>query len=205
VTEIASHPGIWNALKNAGDGWEARKPVIIAGSGVWHAHAEEALVEFAEKAGVPVFTSLSGRGTISDEHPLCFEVGPGHPTRWRFCRLHRNRSGDFAGNPHRSLLYLRRCFQPGGRMVQVDIMPEEIGRNRSIDLPIVSDAGAFLRECCRIMDAGDGGVGLQSSSRNGSTTLNAADETGKAQAVPTGKATPNPSTPCGWPGRSMRS
>ena len=74
VTEIDSRPAdAVNAKKMMEWLGEARKPVIIAGSGVWHAHAEDALVEFAEKAGVPVFTSLSGRGTISDAHPLCFE------------------------------------------------------------------------------------------------------------------------------------
>ena len=26
-----------------------------------------------KKTGMPLFTSLSGRGTVSDEHPLCFE------------------------------------------------------------------------------------------------------------------------------------
>lgn len=196
VTEISSRPADpVNARKMMTWLAEARKPVVIAGSGVWHAHAEEALVEFAEKAGVPVFTSLSGRGTISDEHPLCFEsalaIRPG---------------GAFAAYIETDLVILLGTrvglyyifgdvFNPEARMVQVDIMPEEIGRNRSVDLPIVSDARAFLEECNRIMAAEDGGKGLRAQFQEWITTLNAADATGKAQARPNWESDANPIHP----------
>ena len=51
----------------------AQAPVVIAGSGVWYADAGEALRGFVERAGIPVFTGNSGRGIISDTHPLCFQ------------------------------------------------------------------------------------------------------------------------------------
>lgn len=50
---------------------QAKQPVVIAGTGVWQANAEDDLLEFIEKTGMPVFTSLSGRGTIPDTHRLC--------------------------------------------------------------------------------------------------------------------------------------
>ena len=52
---------------------QSEKPVVLAGSGIWQAEAEEELVAFIENTGMPVFTSLSGRGVIADSHPLCFE------------------------------------------------------------------------------------------------------------------------------------
>ena len=130
---------------------EAEKPVVIAGTGVWQARAEAPLVEFIEGTGIPAFTSLSGRGTIPDTHPLCFEgalaIRPG---------------AGFSAYGQTDLLILlgtRIClyymfgdvFNAQAGIVQVDIDPAEIGRNRSIDLPVVSDAGAFLEQCNRII------------------------------------------------------
>jgi len=42
-------------------------------------------------------------------------------------------------------------FNPQAEMIQVDIQAEEMGRNREIDLPVMSDVGALLRECNRII------------------------------------------------------
>ncbi|WP_457553351.1 thiamine pyrophosphate-binding protein [Desulfobacula sp.] len=126
---------------------KAEKPVVIAGSGVWQSHAEAEMKSFIEKTGMPLFTSLSGRGVVSDDHPLCFEgaiaIRPG-------C--------GFAAYIETDLIIIlgsRIClyylfgdiFNPAAKMVQVDIEPEEIGRNRTIDLPIVSDAKGFLHVC----------------------------------------------------------
>jgi len=163
---------------------EARKPVVIAGSGVWHAHAEDVLVEFAEKAGVPVFTSLSGRGTISDTHPLCFESALAIRPGAAFAAYLETDLVILLGTRIGLYYIFGDVFNPAARMVQVDIMPEEIGRNRSIDLPIVSDARAFLEACVRLMDEADGGAGLRAQVQDWIKSLNAADETGKAQARP---------------------
>jgi thiamine pyrophosphate-dependent acetolactate synthase large subunit-like protein len=40
-------------------------------------------------------------------------------------------------------------FGPKTKLVQVDIEPEEIGRNHSIDLGILSDIKAFMTECTK--------------------------------------------------------
>ncbi|MDQ6692637.1 MAG: acetolactate synthase [Candidatus Dormibacteraeota bacterium] len=54
---------------------EARRPVIVAGTGVWWAHGEAALIRLAEAVDAPVYTNGLARGMLS----------PGH-------RLHRSRS-----------------------------------------------------------------------------------------------------------------
>jgi len=124
---------------------KAKNPVVIAGTGAWQSHAENELKEFIEKTGMPLFTSLSGRGVVSDEHPLCFEgaiaIRPG-------C--------GFAAYIETDLIIIlgsRIClyylfgdiFNPAAKLVQVDIEPEEIGRNRSVDLPVASDVKGFLK------------------------------------------------------------
>ena len=56
-------------------------------------------------------------------------------------------------------------FNPEAKLVQVDINQEEIGRNRSIDLGIVSDIKAFMAEACRIIDKNGMGESLKGKFR----------------------------------------
>lgn len=49
---------------------EARQPALIAGSGVWWAHGEDALRRFAESADLPVYTNGLARGMLPPGHSL---------------------------------------------------------------------------------------------------------------------------------------
>ena len=48
----------------------AKRPVIWAGQGVLYAEASEELREFAELAQIPVITTMQGKSTFHDDHPL---------------------------------------------------------------------------------------------------------------------------------------
>lgn len=47
----------------------ARRPMIIAGGGVHHSRAEDALRKFAETTGIPVSETQAGRGSLRFDHP----------------------------------------------------------------------------------------------------------------------------------------
>src|SRR5581483_4625831 len=127
---------------------EAERPAILAGGGVWFAQAAKELTEFAETFHIPVLANAKARGSISEEHPLCFGAfGAIHPA------AHARRGGKSADLV--ILLGTRIGLATGGRnsiipadarVIQVDIEPEEIGRGRSIDLGVVADCGEFLRQ-----------------------------------------------------------
>ena len=127
---------------------EAKRPAILAGGGVWFAQAAAELTRFAELTNTPVMTNAKARGSISEEHPLCFGgFGAIHPAIHGgsggadLVILLGTRIGMFTGG--------RNSVIPGdARVIQVDIEPEEIGRNRNIELGIVSDCGEFLRQAC---------------------------------------------------------
>jgi len=152
-TSVVSHPADPDkAAELIGMIQNARMPVVIAGTGAWQSNAESELKDFIEKTGMPLFTSLSGRGVVSDDHPLCFEgaiaIRPG-------C--------GFAAYIETDLIIIlgsRIClyylfgdiFNPAAKIAQVDIEPEEIGRNRTIDLPVVSDVKGFLKACNQLLD-----------------------------------------------------
>ncbi|WBY02776.1 thiamine pyrophosphate-binding protein [Ramlibacter tataouinensis] len=52
----------------------ARKPVIVAGNGIRISRAFKALQRFAERSGIPVVTTASGKGCFAETHPLALGV-----------------------------------------------------------------------------------------------------------------------------------
>ncbi|MEU9056877.1 3D-(3,5/4)-trihydroxycyclohexane-1,2-dione acylhydrolase (decyclizing) [Streptomyces sp. NPDC048384] len=48
---------------------DARRPLVIAGGGVHHSRAEEALAEFAEVTRIPVASTQAGKGSLRHDHP----------------------------------------------------------------------------------------------------------------------------------------
>ncbi len=159
---------------------QKKKPIIIAGSGSWYADASKALLQFIEHTGIPVFTSSAGRGVVPDTHPLCFEsslaIRPG-------AALYANFNADcvvLLGN-RVSLYYIfGDIFNKDASLIQVDIEPEEIGRNRSIHKGIVSDIAAFMDKCNRIIAQKK--LNFKEQFVSWVNELKKADEDGKKQA-----------------------
>jgi acetolactate synthase-1/2/3 large subunit len=152
-TAIQSHPVDLDQCRQVlGMLQEASRPIIIAGSGAWYSGAAKELISFVEKTGIPAFTSSLGRGTIPDTHPLCFEsslaIRPG-------AAMIANMSADlvlFLGT-RLSLFYIfGDLFNKEAKLIQVDIEAEEMGRNRSLELAMVSDVRAMLTVCNQIID-----------------------------------------------------
>ncbi|MDT9700229.1 3D-(3,5/4)-trihydroxycyclohexane-1,2-dione acylhydrolase (decyclizing) [Streptomyces sp. P17] len=47
----------------------AQRPLVVAGGGVHHSRAEEALAEFASATGIPVASTQAGKGSLRHDHP----------------------------------------------------------------------------------------------------------------------------------------
>ncbi len=125
---------------------EAQKPIIVAGGGVAASRAWPEVVELAEKLSVPVATSLSGKGTIPDNHPLSVGV-IGTYSRW--CANKAVAEADlvfFIGSRaggHTTANW--RIPRIGTTVVQLDIDPAEIGRNYPAKVGLCGDAKVTLR------------------------------------------------------------
>ncbi len=48
----------------------AERPLMLCGGGARYSGAEDAVARFAERAGIPVAMTQSGKGTLSDDHPF---------------------------------------------------------------------------------------------------------------------------------------
>lgn len=49
---------------------QAKKPYILVGQGIFLSNAEKEILDFAEKAGIPVASTLLGLGSFPSDHPL---------------------------------------------------------------------------------------------------------------------------------------
>jgi acetolactate synthase-1/2/3 large subunit len=124
----------------------AQRPIMIAGSGIWWARAEEALRRFIELTQIPLYTITMGRGTVSDEHPLV--MGYADPA-FNYAVHAAFREADLfliVGKriDYRLAMGGARLFPPEARFIQIDIHPQELGFNRKLDAAICADARTAL-------------------------------------------------------------
>lgn len=123
---------------------KAATPVILAGGGVILGNASVRLKVFAETLGIPVATSYNGRGSIPEDHPLALgRVGESTPS---YCRKLVSMADLIIAIGYRFTDVSIEGWKPAeeAKIIQVDIEPSEIGRNRSVDVGLVGDAGATL-------------------------------------------------------------
>ena len=60
---------------------EAERPVVVAGGGVWWAHAEDGLRALVEEGGLPLVVNGMARGMLPPAHPLFFSRARSHALR----------------------------------------------------------------------------------------------------------------------------
>ncbi len=124
----------------------AERPVIVAGRGVLVAQAGPELRLLAEKAEIPVVTSLLGKSALPESHPLCLGMGGMHGEG--YTNLALQGADLIIGIGTRfddRLTSTAHTFAPQARIIHVDLDPAEIGKRVRVDLPIVGDAGNVLR------------------------------------------------------------
>lgn len=120
---------------------KAKRPIFLLGGGVNISHANEEMTALAEKTGIPVVTTIMGKGAIPTNHPLyvgnlgihgsyaantavsecdvLFSIGV------RFNDRITGKVSEFVGK---------------ATIIHVDIDPASISRNIVVDIPIVGDA-----------------------------------------------------------------
>lgn len=135
----------------------ARRPVIFAGRGVKNSDGSDLLIEFAEKSGIPVLTNMYARGTMPTDHPLY--GGSFSSTAIASARDVQDadlvlilgaRIGLMTGGQRSSVI------PKSALVIQVDIVPEEIGRVRDIDLGVLAGARETLKSLLARVDELDG-------------------------------------------------
>ena len=127
---------------------KARKPVIVCGQGALASQAWGPLQALAERYGIPVGTTINGKGAFDETHPLSLGVtGARGGTRYSNgrvleadCIFFIGCSTDSAGTDGWKIP------MPGSgqALIHLDIAGEELGNNYPDALPLMGDAKATL-------------------------------------------------------------
>lgn len=120
-------------------------PFMLVGQGVELGEAHKELVEFIEKADIPVARTLMGLSALPSDHPLC--VG--------MLGMHGNYGPNVNTNECDLLIAVGmrfsdrvtgnvRTYAKQAKVVHIDIDHAEINKNVAVDVPIVGDCKEVL-------------------------------------------------------------
>jgi len=126
----------------------AKRPLVYAGGGVVISGAHQELRQLAEKANLPVTTTLMGLGAIPEDHPLSLQMLGMHGTAYaNFAMQHADciiavgsRFDDRITGKLDEFAPARECI------IHIDIDPSSISKNIVVDIPVVGDAKRILTE-----------------------------------------------------------
>lgn len=120
---------------------KAKKPLFLAGGGVNIARANDVFTEVVNKTGVPVVTTIMGRGSVPTNHPLfignlgmhgCYAANMAVGECDLLFSIGTRFNDRITGKLH--------SFAPNAQIVHIDIDTSSISRNIHVDIPIVADA-----------------------------------------------------------------
>jgi len=125
---------------------KAEKPIILAGGGVIISNASDELMQMSDLLMAPVATTLMGKGSFPECHPL--SVGS--------IGMHGNPAANKLMGEADVLLAVGTRFSdratanldtfcPDAKKIHIDIDAAEIGKNIEVDVPIVGDAKTSLK------------------------------------------------------------
>jgi acetolactate synthase-1/2/3 large subunit len=125
----------------------ARKPVVLAGRGVMLSGAMPLLRDLVEKTGIPVAMTLLGIGGFPATHPLNLGMMGMHGEAWvnraiqeadLLIAVGMRFDDRVVGDPSNYAL--------GAKKIHLEIDPSEINKIIRVDVALVGDLGASLRE-----------------------------------------------------------
>jgi acetolactate synthase-1/2/3 large subunit len=132
----------------------AERPVLYAGGGILKARGAEALLELANRTGIPVVTTLMGRGTFPDSHPLCLGMPGMHGNYTAVTAMQRADLLVALGSRFDDRVTGKiSAFAPEAKIIHVDIDPAELGKVRRPDVGIVGDARIVIEQLLEALAA----------------------------------------------------
>lgn len=124
---------------------ESKKPVLYVGGGAIISDAQKELIDLAELMGIPVVTSLMGKGAFPASHPLYLGPVGMHGAKYSNLAMTESDLIIAAGARFSDRVTGRLSeFAPHAQVIHIDIDPAEIGKIREAQVPIVGDLKGVL-------------------------------------------------------------
>ena len=135
---------------------QAERPLIIAGRGIVISQAYNELKELAEKAQIPVVSTLLGISSFPGDHILNFGMIGMHGLAYANMAVQNADLISATGMrfDDRATANTKQ-FAPQALIIHVDIDPAEIGKNIPVDIPIVGDAKNVLKAMNKQIERGE--------------------------------------------------
>jgi acetolactate synthase-1/2/3 large subunit len=132
----------------------AEKPILYVGGGVVNGGASAELLELAELTGIPVVTTLMGKGGFPDSHPLAFGHPGMHGGKWANWALNKSDLVIAVGSRFDDRVTGKlSAFAPGAKVVHFDIDAAEISKIRTAEIPVVGPLRLALAELGKVVRA----------------------------------------------------
>jgi acetolactate synthase-1/2/3 large subunit len=114
---------------------QAERPIVIAGGGVHLSHGSAALTALMDQAHLPVATTVMGKGSVDEQHPLAVGVvgyfmGPNSATRYQRKLLSEADVVLLIGNrTNQNGTDSWQLYPKNAHFIHIDIDGTEVGRN----------------------------------------------------------------------------
>ncbi len=165
IADVAAAPGIARAAELIA---AAERPVIMAGTGLYWAGAENELRALAERLGIPVFLNGMGRGCLPADHALAF-------SRTRGAALQGADVAIVIGVPLDFRLGFGAAVGEDATLIRVDVEPNRLERNRVADIDLVGDVRTTLAGLAATEGSSDRTAGWLGQLREEETAKRAAE------------------------------
>jgi acetolactate synthase-1/2/3 large subunit len=131
----------------------AKRPLIMTGGGVIIGRASALLTQIARKYQIPVTGTLMGLGSFPGTDPLWLGMLGMHGTYYAnmaisHCDLLLAVGVRFDDRVTGTI----ETFAANAKIVQIDIDPSSINKNVAVDLPIIGDTQAVLKDLIKFLD-----------------------------------------------------
>ncbi len=131
----------------------AKKPLIVWGQGIILGNAEEQLIEFVERSGIPAAWTILGASAIPTAHPL--NVG--------MLGMHGNYAPNILTNQCDVLIAIGMRFDDRvtgdvtryakqAKVIHFEIDPAEVNKNIEADIAVLGDAKESLTEILKMIN-----------------------------------------------------
>jgi acetolactate synthase-1/2/3 large subunit len=125
----------------------SQRPVLYAGGGIILSGSSEELCQLAEKANIPVTTTLMGLGGFPETSPLSLGMLGMHGTCYANHSVQESDLLIAVGSRFDDRVTGKIDeFAPHAKIIHIDVDPASISKNIKVDIPVVGDAKSILTE-----------------------------------------------------------